>query len=830
MSDVEVICPTVAELMELPQRNVPCTVEGCDKLLATTAARKMHVIKRHGIYQDNSDKNMFSNHPQSKTVAVKKHFFCPVKDCNRNRNGSNPFTKLWSLKQHYQQVHGERHYLCSKCDFPFAFEIQRLKHEKKCGIVYTCLDCNVPFTTRQALCMHAKRKQHRLPVTEKTAGAASSQQRGNKRETLENTPSSSSAETIPTLRKIITIPIPAGSLPRLITTPEPLQTIETSSSTGIKTPLKKSPTKKHSKTERFLLPKPSILSVHRAAALHPHTTQIVTINKGLVTSVPLSIAPSPPAKKLKKTLSTQTCGFKGSVASLNKGVSVPQGSIHSASHPRGKRNGTRIFRDLGMNTQLNSLANCETQTVVKLSTAHTQTLGDVIMCEALLSANIETHNHPSQQQHQQLQQQQQQHQQQQKQQFQQQQHLQQPRHQQFHQQQHLQQPPPPQQQQQHQQQHQQPQPQSQQQQQQLQFPELQQPYQGNPSQQLHQGIPAFTRQTQTNQPLHVEASCSLPSSVSIAGLEPLQVPQYTMQTQTQFSTNTTTTSDVQTESWLSSLVNDQGTFTHKAGVPTQTDLSLLDFLNLNNSETQTVLSHSALEASASTLSTSTQTYRHPASSNLTETSIQTIMPQPQVSDNGNIPQSTMETQTNFYSACLDALLLNESQSQTSPARTFNDDLESCCQQTQTLSHIPQTDHQETQTSLPNLNISNSDFLLLDMYTQTAQRGLQNSSLQTQTDPFLEYSLSSMQTQTMTDFDIGAFDFHSISVQTDSQLVSDPVNQLTNANTTQVQTQTSNWKPAGGDTAARDVQTETDRMERLYDMCSVAFTDNHTQTG
>ena len=51
MSDVEVICPTVAELMELPQRNVPCTVEGCDKLLATTAARKMHVIKRHGIYQ-----------------------------------------------------------------------------------------------------------------------------------------------------------------------------------------------------------------------------------------------------------------------------------------------------------------------------------------------------------------------------------------------------------------------------------------------------------------------------------------------------------------------------------------------------------------------------------------------------------------------------------------------------------------------------------------------------------------------------------------------------------------------------------------------------------
>ncbi|XP_033626721.1 ATM interactor-like [Asterias rubens] len=760
MSDVEVICPTVAELMELPQRNVPCTVEGCDKLLATTAARKMHVIKRHGIYQDNSDKNMFSNHPQSKTVAVKKHFCCPVKDCNRNRNGSNPFTKLWSLKQHYQQVHGERHYLCSKCDFPFAFEIQRLKHEKKCGMVYTCSDCNVPFTTRQALCMHAKRKQHRLPVTGKTAGAASSQQNANKRETLENTPSSSSAETIPTLRKIVTIPIPAGSLPRLITTPEPLQTIETSSSTVIKTPLKKSPTKKHSKTERFLLPKPSILSVHRAAALHPHTTQIVTINKGLVTSVPLSIAPGPPAKKLKKTLSTQTCGFKGSVASLSKGVSIPQGGIHSASHPRGNSNSTRIFRDLGMNTQLNSLANCETQTVVKQSTAHTQTPGDVIMCEALLSANIETQN----------------------------------------------------------------------QQQQLRFPELQQQYQGNPSQQLHQGIPAFTRQTQTNQPLHVEASCSLPSSVSIAGLEPLQVPQYTMQTQTQFSTNTTTNSDVQTESWLSSLVNNQGTFTHKAGVPTQTDLSFLDFLNLNNSETQTVLSHSTLEASASTLSTSTQTYRHPASSNLTETSIQTIMPQPQVSDNGNIPQSTMETQTNFYSACLDALLLNESQSQTSPARTFNDDLESCCQQTQTLSHIPQTDHQQTQTSLPNLNISNSDFLLLDMYTQTAQRGLQNSSLQTQTDPFLEYSLSSMQTQTMADFDIGAFDFHSISVQTDSQLVSDPVNQLTNTNTTQVQTQTSNLKPAGGDTAARDVQTETDRMERLYDMCSVAFTDNHTQTG
>ncbi|XP_022103447.1 ATM interactor-like [Acanthaster planci] len=770
MTTVEVICPSPKELMEQPKRNVPCTVDGCDKLLATTAALKMHVIKRHGIYKNKSERELFSRFPQSKTPAVQKQYFCPVEGCSRHKAGNNPFANMWPLKQHYQQVHGERTYLCRKCDFPFAFELQRRKHEKICGTIFTC-SCGVPFTTRQALCMHAMRKKHKLPPKNSDQMQKETpqpqQQVNNEIAPATETSNINENSSLVTVNKVLTIPVPVaqvGHIPRLIVTSQPLQILKAGSSTI------QPPSRSKQKTERFLLPKPTILSVNRAAVLHPQTTQIVTINKGVVQSFPVSVAPSQPTKPYKRTLATQTPKWPGSPR--NKMANHQHKEVCRSSSlvgGDGGSNSQRLCRDLGMDSHPNSSINCHTQTVVQQNSAHTQTQGDLIMQEAFLSAHIEIPTLG----------------------------------------------------------------------QQAQIPVCEPQQQALQQQPLQQSIIALNRHTQTSQSFQQASVDRLPNSVSIANSLPVQQPHYTVQAGTGFSTNSTSSCDVQTDRWLSSLaqVSDQGTLTDIAGVPTQTDFNVLDFLNLSNSETQTVISQSAFEESTATEHISTQTVRHAADITQTETSIQTTTSDLQDSYMEKI-QSTMQTQTNFYSTYLDALLLNESQSQTSPGGSLDsENSASCCQQTQTLTlPAPQTDHQQTQTALPDLSLSTSDFLSLDMYTQTAQQGLRNrnSSLQTQTDSFLEYSLSSMETQTMADFDLGAFDYQSASVQTDSHYQDNYVRQL--ATTTQVQTQTTcsnSWRLEGADTAARHVQTDMTHAEKLYTLqlsSAGTLTDSHTQTG
>lgn len=62
-------------------------------------------------------------------------------------------------------VHAEKQHTCKKCSRGFGLLAACKRHEIKCGQVFHC-GCGCPFTTREALLMHVRRKQHSLPAKE----------------------------------------------------------------------------------------------------------------------------------------------------------------------------------------------------------------------------------------------------------------------------------------------------------------------------------------------------------------------------------------------------------------------------------------------------------------------------------------------------------------------------------------------------------------------------------------------------------------------------------------------------------------------------------------
>lgn len=59
-------------------------------------------------------------------------------------------------------VHAEKKYACSTCGQKFGIQASCKRHEEKCGQTFLC-SCGCPFTTIEALYMHAKRKNHEMP-------------------------------------------------------------------------------------------------------------------------------------------------------------------------------------------------------------------------------------------------------------------------------------------------------------------------------------------------------------------------------------------------------------------------------------------------------------------------------------------------------------------------------------------------------------------------------------------------------------------------------------------------------------------------------------------
>lgn len=64
-------------------------------------------------------------------------------------------------------IHAEKNYKCSKCSREFGIEATCKRHEVKCGQTFLCT-CGCPFTTSEALWMHAQRNNHPLPNKEST--------------------------------------------------------------------------------------------------------------------------------------------------------------------------------------------------------------------------------------------------------------------------------------------------------------------------------------------------------------------------------------------------------------------------------------------------------------------------------------------------------------------------------------------------------------------------------------------------------------------------------------------------------------------------------------
>lgn len=84
------VCPSPEELQY--SGPVQCPVEGCEKELPSSACLRMHVARRH-------HGKLLERASGSRATTGCVSFFCPVKGCNRCREGGKSFSRLGQLKQ-----------------------------------------------------------------------------------------------------------------------------------------------------------------------------------------------------------------------------------------------------------------------------------------------------------------------------------------------------------------------------------------------------------------------------------------------------------------------------------------------------------------------------------------------------------------------------------------------------------------------------------------------------------------------------------------------------------------------------------------------------------
>lgn len=56
-------------------------------------------------------------------------------------------------------VHGEKKFMCKKCEKKFGRNDVCLRHEKVCGMVFPC-SCGAEFNSRTSMLTHARRNGH----------------------------------------------------------------------------------------------------------------------------------------------------------------------------------------------------------------------------------------------------------------------------------------------------------------------------------------------------------------------------------------------------------------------------------------------------------------------------------------------------------------------------------------------------------------------------------------------------------------------------------------------------------------------------------------------
>lgn len=147
------IIPSENSLIENIRKQ--CTVPECTSTFTNLSNLQMHLEKHHGVAVSKIvDKN------------AEVHYYCPINKCKYNvldESGPRFFKSKKYLRQHFLKVHAEKNVKCAKCSKTFANETLKVQHERSCGDIFRCGDCNWTYSSREGLLTHCRRKQHSVP-------------------------------------------------------------------------------------------------------------------------------------------------------------------------------------------------------------------------------------------------------------------------------------------------------------------------------------------------------------------------------------------------------------------------------------------------------------------------------------------------------------------------------------------------------------------------------------------------------------------------------------------------------------------------------------------
>ncbi|KAK3603884.1 hypothetical protein CHS0354_042891 [Potamilus streckersoni] len=180
------VCPSEEELLSI-EKNVMCTVPGCNQKFYHSGSLRMHLIKSHHKIENDKDQQFYQKQKKPNTDIMKFH--CPVKNCTY-QVGCRFFKSNKLLKQHYLKVHAEKRFACDKCGLKFGMERDRLRHQSHCGVLFHCGTCGCSYTTREALLTHCKRNNHQLCEEDKIEAKKRKDTRKNQMQNINKTESS----------------------------------------------------------------------------------------------------------------------------------------------------------------------------------------------------------------------------------------------------------------------------------------------------------------------------------------------------------------------------------------------------------------------------------------------------------------------------------------------------------------------------------------------------------------------------------------------------------------------------------------------------------------
>lgn len=147
------IIPSECTLTKSEQ--IKCSISGCASTFQSISNLQLHLEKHHRV-------DVHKLVDNDATVQ----YYCPVVKCKYNayeENGKNHFRSRKYLRQHFLKVHATKDVKCTKCDKQFANETLKMQHERVCGLLFKCRDCEWTYSSRESLLTHCRRKKHSIP-------------------------------------------------------------------------------------------------------------------------------------------------------------------------------------------------------------------------------------------------------------------------------------------------------------------------------------------------------------------------------------------------------------------------------------------------------------------------------------------------------------------------------------------------------------------------------------------------------------------------------------------------------------------------------------------